>query len=274
MHIQAEPRESYTVLHLRGEFDTYYCPMLMQEVESLVAAGSKRVVLNMRLVRFINSTALGAIIKASKTLKAAEGDLAISRPSPFVRDILEKVGLDKVVPVFDSDEAAGAAIAPDAVEAAVDDEAALDLDDGGSIIFTLVDTERLQHFVSQAEKSVRNPVHGHTFGSNWRGVGRMSAVDSETLRFTWGGGQTGLTPFEMGQLLALGTELEVKFRLPLLKKGHVEAGVVVTEIEERPEGVKVAAEFAKQVDEETLQAIRQYASDIAYLKKELPKRGE
>ncbi|MEO0650862.1 MAG: STAS domain-containing protein, partial [Planctomycetota bacterium] len=255
-------------------FDTYYCPMLMQEVDSLVSAGSQRVVLNMRLVRFINSTALGAIIKASKTLKAADGDLAISRPSPFVRDILEKVGLNKVVPVFDSDEAAGASIAPDQGEAAVDDDAALDLDDGGSIIFTLLDAERLQHFVSQAGKAVKNPVHGHDFGSNWRGIGRMSAVDSETLSFTWGGGSTGLTPFEMGQLLALGTELNVKFRLPLLKKGHVEAGVVVTEIEERPEGVKVAAEFAKQVDDETLQAIRQYASDIAYLKKELPKRGE
>ncbi|MEO0652800.1 MAG: STAS domain-containing protein [Planctomycetota bacterium] len=93
MHIQAEPRESYTVLHLRGEFDTYYCPMLMQEVDSLVSAGSQRVVLNMRLVRFINSTALGAIFMDSKSLKAADGDLASSRTSPFVRDILEKVGL-------------------------------------------------------------------------------------------------------------------------------------------------------------------------------------
>ena len=101
----------------------------------------------------------------------------------------------------------------------------------------------------------------------------MASLDAEQLHFTWGGGQTGLTPFEMGQLLALGTELNVKFRLPLLQKGHVEAMVTVTEIEERQEGVKVAAEFGNDVDETTLQAIRQYATDIAFLKKELP-RGE
>ena len=33
MHIQAEPRENYTVLHLRGEFDTFYCPLLQSEID-------------------------------------------------------------------------------------------------------------------------------------------------------------------------------------------------------------------------------------------------
>lgn len=274
MHIQAEPRENYTVLHLRGEFDSYYCPLYLQEVESLVAAGARRVVLNMRLVRFINSTGLGTIIKSSKILGGVDGALAISRPSPFVRDIFEKVGLHKVVPVFESDEAAGASIAPEEVAPETDDESALDLDDGGSIIFTLVDTERLAHFVAQSEAQVKNPVHGHAFGTNWRGIGRMATLDAESLSFTWGGGKTGMTPFEMGQLLALGTELDVKFRLPLLRKGQVSARVTVTEIEERPDGVKVAAEFSSSVDEETLRAISQYATDIAYLKKELPKRSD
>jgi anti-anti-sigma factor len=274
MHIQAEPRENYTVLHLRGEFDTFFCPLYIQEVESLVAAGERRVVLNMRLVRFINSTGLGTIIKSSKILGGVEGALAIARPSAFVRDIFEKVGLHKVVPVFDTEEAAGASMTPEEVAPETDDDTALDLDDGGSILFTLVDTERLEHFVPPPDDRARNPVHGHAFGSNWRGIGRMSTLDAGGLSFTWGGGKTGMSPFEMGQLLALGTELDVKFRLPLLRKGQVAARVTVTEIEERPDGVKVAAEFDDDVDEETRQAIRQYADDIAYLKKELPRRGD
>jgi anti-sigma B factor antagonist len=270
MHIQAEARESYTVLHLRGEFDTFYCPLLQQEIDGLLAAGEQRVVLNMRLVRFINSTALGAIIKASKALGAHGGALAISRPSTFVRDILEKVGLDRVVRVFDSDESAGAALGAGAAEVSGADDGEHVLDDGGTLLFSLVDTERLEHFVPQAgQGSKANPVHGHTFGKNWRGIGRMGSVDTKGVRFTWGGGNTGMTPFEMGQLLALGTALRVKFRLPLLRKGHVEAEVAVTELEERADGVKVAAEFS-EVDAETRTALQQYERDIAFLKRELP----
>ena len=110
MHIKAEPRENYTVLHLRGEFDTFYCPLLQAEIDSLTAAGVNNIALNLRLVKFINSTAMGAIIKASKSLKATGGKLTISRPSAFCRETLSKVGLERVVPIFDSDESAGAAM--------------------------------------------------------------------------------------------------------------------------------------------------------------------
>ena len=100
MHISVEPSEDHAVLHLRGEFDTYYVPLLQQEIDALVKAGIVRVVLNLRLVKFINSTALGAMIKASKLLQAKGGKLVIARPSTFCRDIIEKVGLDRVVSIF------------------------------------------------------------------------------------------------------------------------------------------------------------------------------
>jgi anti-anti-sigma factor len=66
MHISVEPRDDHAILHLRGEFDTYYVPLLQKEIDDLAKAGIVRVVLNLRLVKFINSTALGAIIKSSK----------------------------------------------------------------------------------------------------------------------------------------------------------------------------------------------------------------
>ena len=47
---------------------------------------------------------MGAMIKASKLLHAKNGKLVISRPSTFCRDIIEKVGLDRVVTVYDSDQ--------------------------------------------------------------------------------------------------------------------------------------------------------------------------
>jgi hypothetical protein len=58
MKIDKAVNDDYTVLTLKGEFDTFYCPALMQEVETLVERGVNHLVLDMRLVRFINSTAL------------------------------------------------------------------------------------------------------------------------------------------------------------------------------------------------------------------------
>ncbi len=270
MHIEIEPRDDYTILHLRGEFDTYYCPILQKEVDDLMTAGVMRVVLNMRLVKFINSTALGAVIKASKVLGAKGGQLTISRPSSFVREVITKIRLDRVVPMHDSDEAAGAAMtgrdepASDAGQAELEDEA--------GVLFSLTDNSRIEHFLGNLNRAT-NPVHGHAFGKNWRGIGRMASLSENGLAFTWNGGKTGLNSFEMGQLLALGTSLKVKFRMPLLARGNFEATAQVTALEERADGVKVSADF-EQLDDETKAQVRQYASDMAFLKKELRKATE
>ena len=58
MHIDVEHSENHAVLHLRGEFDTYYVSHLQDEIEALVDSGVVHVVLNLRLVKVLNSTAL------------------------------------------------------------------------------------------------------------------------------------------------------------------------------------------------------------------------
>jgi anti-anti-sigma factor len=270
MHINVEHGDQYATLHLRGEFDTFYCKKLQEEIDALAASGVVRVVLNLRLVKFINSTALGAIIKASKSLTSKGGKMVIARPSNFCRDIITKVGVDRVVPIHDTDEAAvgalfgGAMPAPKSTGVIEDDES--------SLLFSPTDTSRIEHFLSNSRrfKTPVNPVHGHAFGSNWTGVGRMSSLDDRGLRFTWNGGDTGLDVFAMGQLLSIGTELKVKFRLPLFQSGYCEAFAVVSEVEERENGVKIGAAFSK-IDEKTLGAVRQYSSDMKYLKDELRK---
>lgn len=267
MHITVEPGESHAVLHLRGEFDTYYVPLLQDEIAALDKVGIHAVVLNLRLVKFINSTALGAILKASKALSAKGGRLVVSRPSAFCRDILQKVGLDRVVPVHDTDEDAIASLRSRHVTLAPKEGASFE-EDPSSVLFRLVDEARLRHFIEQVK--AKNPVHNYAFGEKWAGVGRMSGLGEDGLSFTWNGGNTDLTPFDMGQMLAVGTALSVKFRLPLLQRGYCEAICEVSLLEERADGVKVACLFT-EIDEETRDAVRQYAKDMAFLKEELRK---
>jgi stage II sporulation protein AA (anti-sigma F factor antagonist) len=271
MHINVEHYDNYAILHLRGEFDSFYCRHLQQEIDALIQGGIVRVVLSLRLVKFINSTALGAIIKASKSLTSRDGKLVLARPSPFCREIVEKVGLDRVVPIFDTEETAVEAVlsgrksvSDKGAEGAVEDE--------GSLLFSLVDAARLDHFLTADKTQMRVPLAGKASSQAkaWSSVGRLSSLDENGVRFTWNGGDTELEPFAMGQLLAIGTDLRIKFRLPLFEQGYCEATATISEIEERGEGVKVGASFSK-IERETLDAVRQYAKDLKYLKDELRK---
>jgi anti-sigma B factor antagonist len=271
MKITVEPRDQYTILHLRGEFDTFYCSLLIDEVNELIDAGVTHVVLNMRLVRFINSTALSAVLRSANRLRELDGRLTISRPSPFARSVMQKVGIERRVPFFDSDEAAGEGAAADE---STSGELPPDDEDNATILFTLVDQDRIEHFVPMEVRTGKttNPVHGHAFGGSWRGLGNMLSVDSNGLRFTWNGGRTQLSPFEMAQMLAIGTDLKVKFRLHMYQPGHYSAVVTVEEIDERPDSVRVGAGFS-EIDGDTRTAVQQYTEDLAFLKKELGKES-
>lgn len=264
MHISVEPRDDYAILHLRGEFDTFYVTALQQEIDALVKAGVFRVVLNLRLVRYINSTALGALAKIRKQLEASGGKVVVSRPSPFTRDMMTKVGLDRVLGIYDSEEAAIEAVthgtAPKAAASGGEDQAA-------TVLFSPVDTSRIDHFLPESAGHAKLGKE-KSAAAAWSGAGRMSSIDVHGLRFTWNGGSTGLTPFSMGQFLALGTEWRLKFRLPMMAKGYREVVASITELEERPEGLKVGSTF-KQLDAATRAEIEGYVKDLAYLKDEL-----
>jgi anti-anti-sigma factor len=265
MHISVEPRDEYAILHLRGEFDTFYVTSLQQEIDALSKNGIVRVVLNLRLVRYINSTALGALAKIRKQLEGQGGKVVVSRPSAFVRDMLTKVGLDRVLGIYDSDEAASEAVTQGLAPAGRSPAPAAE-DEVATVLFSPVDTSRIDHFLPESAGHAR--IGKEKTPAAWSGAGRMSAIDALGLRFTWNGGTTGLTPFAMGQFLALGTEWRLKFRLPMLAKGYREAVARITELEERPEGVKVGATFA-QMDDATRAELANYVKDLAYLKDEL-----
>lgn len=266
MKTTVEPHDQHATLHLRGEFDTFSCPVFQEEIATLQRSGQSNIVVNLRLVRFINSTALGAILKASRSLQEAGGKLLISHPSSFCRDILEKIGLDRVIGVHNSDEEAGAAFASETKPSVTDDHDHDFEADPSSVLFRPTDQSRVEHFLGTPK--TENTVHGHAFGQQWTGVGRMISLDLAGLAYKWSGGKTGLAAFDMGQLLAVGTTLTVKFKLPLLKKGFSEAAAEITELTERSDSVEVRVTFS-DLDTDTTEAVRQYMADMAYLKDEL-----
>lgn len=106
MKVLKENLSGIVVLTLKGEFDSFVTNPFSNEIQKVIDGGVSKIVLNMRLVKFINSTALGSMIKARKLCRKANGDLVVSQPSPAVREAMESLGLDRLFSIYEDDEAA------------------------------------------------------------------------------------------------------------------------------------------------------------------------
>jgi stage II sporulation protein AA (anti-sigma F factor antagonist) len=250
MKIDKTLHDDYAILTLKGEFDTFYCPALMQEVEDLVDRGVNHLVLDMRLVKFINSTALGAVIKAHKRSRAEGGELVVSQPSPFVRDVINKVGIDKLITMYDTEAEAVKATIKHLNQRELTAEAP-------------VDQEKVM--ISFAD-DIRNKM----IGGKKTLVGSMSNVDGHRVTFVWTGKKDGISADQAKQLFFAGSELQLKFQVKMLKKSFFEVKGNVEKTEPGGDGgVRVAAKFTKISDSDR-SSLTQFADDMAYLKRQLP----
>lgn len=92
------------VISFDGQIDDF--PMLVQSVDNLIADGTRHMVIDLHTLPFINSAALGYLIKAQKSMEREGGELALARVQPAIQNILEMTSLDQVFPSFeDVDEA-------------------------------------------------------------------------------------------------------------------------------------------------------------------------
>jgi anti-sigma B factor antagonist len=95
--------ERARVVAVDGELDLYSAPQLSAELEAL-AADAAEVVLDLSAVSFVDSTALGAILLSARHLRDAGGRLALVAANDSTRKLLSLVGVDRVVPVYDTAE--------------------------------------------------------------------------------------------------------------------------------------------------------------------------
>lgn len=250
MKIDKEFHDEFAILTLKGEFDTFYVPSLQEEVDDLLERGIAHIVLNMRLVKFVNSTALGAIIKVHKLCRAEDGDLVISHPSSFVRDVVGQVGLDQLVSIFDDDDAAVKHMVKLLNEKEFAGKAPLNQE---KVMVAFPDDTRNQQI-----------------GGRRTLIGTMLNVDGHRVQFLQSGKSLDLTADQVKQLFFKDSECHLKFQVKMFKKGYFEVTALVVEAADADDGqVKITAEFQAIADSDR-DALNQFAEDMSFLKKQLP----
>jgi anti-sigma B factor antagonist len=106
MKIGRKTAGNVTILSFTGEFDAFNLPVISEKLDALIQTGCRRLAFNLRLLKFINSSALGYLIKTAKRLKELDGELVLSEPSKFFQSTIATLGVDQIFRIFPSDEEA------------------------------------------------------------------------------------------------------------------------------------------------------------------------
>lgn len=104
--MQTEERSGCVVLAVAGEVDLGTAPQLKDRLAELVADGHRHVVVDLTATEFLDSTGLGALVAGLKRLRAHQGDMKVVCNTARVRKVFEITHVDRVVPMFDSVDAA------------------------------------------------------------------------------------------------------------------------------------------------------------------------
>ena len=107
MRVLTRERDGITILELQGKLmggpdaDTF-----RGIVHDLIEQGSKRVVIDLKGVSWINSTGVGILITGYTTLRKSGGDLKLLHVSKKIQSVLYVTKLNLIFECFDDEHAA------------------------------------------------------------------------------------------------------------------------------------------------------------------------
>ncbi|MBD2415367.1 MAG: STAS domain-containing protein [Desmonostoc geniculatum HA4340-LM1] len=98
-------REEVKVIKLSGNLNATTSQEFRQSITKIIEVGVKFVLLDFQDVTFMDSSGLGALVLAFKTLRAADIKLVICSINEQVRILFELTNMDKIFEIFPNQEA-------------------------------------------------------------------------------------------------------------------------------------------------------------------------
>lgn len=103
MNLQTETRNDVVVIYVKEErLDAHNSGELKIEVQRLFEEGKKNVLIDLKDVRFIDSSGLGALVSGFKNAISHQGILKLSTLQSQVRSMFELTRLHRVFEIFSS----------------------------------------------------------------------------------------------------------------------------------------------------------------------------
>ncbi len=241
MEILSATDDGIHVLHLVGNFDTTDVDTFHAHIEGAVDNQQFKVLVDTSQMKFINSTALGSLIRAQKRLQQYGGDLAVAELPTFASGVFKTLGLDRKIRCFKEQEEAKSYLHSVGAEG-------VGVEGDQQVAFVFAGQDQIE-----------------AAGTDPR-VGLMKSIGEHGVQFVW----ENLDALDVETMFCEGAMLRVEFRLPLYHESHTfhaDAQVVSTAVT-AGNRVTVQSRFTGLSDVER-RAIQQFVRDLRYLRGEL-----
>src|ERR1700721_1860518 len=110
MRLESEIRDGVFILRLKGRFVTGSSAEVVSARNQLQAAGIANAVVDLGEVPYIDSTGLAFLVDLYKILQGHGGQLALAGANARVLEVLALTRIGDLIPVFDDQESAVAAL--------------------------------------------------------------------------------------------------------------------------------------------------------------------
>ena len=241
MEILSATEEGIRFLGFVGAFDTPEVEGFQAHVDGSIDEQLFKIVINLGQMSFINSTALGALIRAQKRLNQYGGDLALAEPSAFATGVFKTLGIDRKIRCFKSEA------------------------EGVEYLKTVGSEGVGVEGEQQVSFSFADKAQTAAAGEDAR-IGVLKNIGEQGITFQW----ENLDNLDVEKMFVPGAPLRLRFQLPLYHETHLftaDANVASAAITAGGR-VTVNAKFANLKDVER-RAIQQFVRDLRYLKGEL-----
>jgi anti-sigma B factor antagonist len=99
MDITETKHDQYSVFKLNGRLDSNTAMGFEQKLFECIENGTQRLILDFQELDYISSAGLRVILKATKSLKSADGKLVLCAMQDYVKEVFEISGFDSFLPI-------------------------------------------------------------------------------------------------------------------------------------------------------------------------------
>ena len=102
MEIQQNLDGDILVVSLAGQCDHQEVDNFQAVVSNALAAGNKRILVDLAWLNFLDSTGIKCLVEAHRDAVAQGGQMAVVRPKALVKKVLKLLELENTVPIFET----------------------------------------------------------------------------------------------------------------------------------------------------------------------------
>jgi anti-anti-sigma factor len=105
MDIAKREKYGFQVIDVAGKINRLKDSIVLKSfVNTLIEKDEQKIALNLAKVTYLDSGALNVLIYSHNVLSKKDGVLVLIEPNEYVMDVLEVVGLNKLVTIYQTEE--------------------------------------------------------------------------------------------------------------------------------------------------------------------------